>query len=132
MKKQEFNQLVYISKRPFWHFLIALPLYCFAVSMLLKTIDLFYLGKVIDALKFVLATFFLLVCAGGLTFTKRVYTNSDLKRVTFNFTLFKIPLSKILFLKMFNMYLFIKITQIEILRYMFGYPQQRKNLFLFI
>jgi len=94
MKKQEFNQLVYISKRPFWHFLIALPLYYFAVSMLLKTIDLFYLGKVIDALKFVLATFFMLVCAGGLTFTKRVYTNSDLKRVTFNFTLFKIPLSK--------------------------------------
>lgn len=94
MKEQEFNQLVYVSKRPFWHFLIALPLYYFVISMVIKTIELFSIGKVIEALKFVLATFFMFVCAAGLTFTKRVYANAKLKAVRFNFTLFKIPLCK--------------------------------------
>ncbi|WPO79916.1 hypothetical protein [Flavobacterium sp. KACC 22761] len=94
MEKQKFDQLVYVSKRPFWHFLIALPLYYFAISMLFKTLDLFYLGKIMDALKFVLATFFMFVCAGGLTFTKRVYADAEKKTVSFNFTLFKIPLCK--------------------------------------
>lgn len=62
--------------------------------MILKTIDLFYLGKVIEALKFILAVFFMFVCAAGLTFTKEVYTNMDLKTVRFRFTLFKVPLCK--------------------------------------
>lgn len=94
MKEQEFNRLVYVSERPFWHFLIALPLYYFTISMVFKTIDLFSSGKVNEALKFVLATFFMFVCAVGLTFTKRVYANAKLKTVRFNFTLFKIPLCK--------------------------------------
>lgn len=94
MEEQEFNQLIYVSERPFWHFLIALPLYYFAISMTFKTIELFTFGKVIEGLKFVLATFFMFVCAAGLTFLKRVYANARLKTVRFNFTLFKIPLCK--------------------------------------
>ncbi|KAF2334800.1 hypothetical protein [Flavobacterium ginsenosidimutans] len=94
MQELEFDQLIYKSKRPFWHFLIALPLYYFSISMIFKTLDLFSSGKIIEVLKFVLATFFMLICAAGLTFTKRVYTSSKLKTVRFNFTLFKIPLCK--------------------------------------
>ena len=94
MEEREFNKLDYVSERPFWHFLIALPLYYFAISMVFKTVELFSFGKVIEALKFVLATFFMLVCASGLTFIKRVYTNANMKTVKFNFTLFMIPLCK--------------------------------------
>ena len=94
MEEQEFDQLIYVSKRPFWHFLIALPLYYFSISMVFKTFELFSSGKIIEVLKFVLAIFFMLICAAGLTFTKRVYTNAKLKKVRFNFTLVNIPLCK--------------------------------------
>jgi hypothetical protein len=100
MKNPGLYQLIYISTRPFWHFLFALPLYFFTVSMLFKAINLFYLAKAIEALKFILAVFFMFVCAAGLTFTKQVYTNRDLKNVRFRFTIFKIPLCPGTILKM--------------------------------
>ncbi|MBF4506111.1 hypothetical protein IRZ83_05470 [Flavobacterium sp. JLP] len=57
-------------------------------------VDLFYLGKVLYGLRFTLAVLVIFICAAGLTFTKKVYTNTDLKTVRFNFTLFKIQLGK--------------------------------------
>ncbi|WP_291147804.1 hypothetical protein [Flavobacterium sp. UBA7680] len=94
MKHQQLDKLVYMSERPFWHFLLAAPLYYFTISMSLKMFDLFYTGRIMNGLKFTLAVFFMFVCAAGLTFTKKVYTNSAKKNVRFNFTLFNIPLCK--------------------------------------
>lgn len=94
MKNPGSDQLTYITKRPFWNFILALPLYFFTISMIFKAVDLFYLGKIMDALKFVGAVFFMFVCAAGLTFTKEVYTNMNLKTLRFRFTLFKVPLCK--------------------------------------
>jgi len=94
MEEREFTKLIYVSERPFWYFLIAFPLYYFTISMVFKAVELFSSGKVIEALKFLLAIFFMFVCAAGLTFTKKVYTNAKLKTVRFNFTLFKIPLCR--------------------------------------
>ncbi len=62
--------------------------------MLLKMLHLFYEGRIMNGLKFSLAVFFMFVCAAGLTFTKKVYTNSEIKDVRFNFTLFNIALCK--------------------------------------
>lgn len=56
--------------------------------------ELIYSGKVLYGLRFVLAILVLFVCAAGLTFVKKVYTNSVLKTVRFNFTFFRIPLGK--------------------------------------
>ena len=94
MKNDQEDELVYISKRPFWHFLIALVFYFIIFLMVLKMFELLYSGKVLYGLRFVLAILVLFVCAAGLTFVKRVYTNSGLKSIRFNFTLFRIPLGK--------------------------------------
>lgn len=88
------DQLIYISKRPLWHYLIALPLYCLVIPMFFKMFDLLSLGQILNGLKFLLAIMFVFFCAAGLTFKKRVFTNSKLKDVRFNFTLFNIPLCK--------------------------------------
>jgi hypothetical protein len=88
------DKLVYSSNRPFWHFLIATPLYIFMFHTIYKTAELFYDGRIWYAIQFLTAVFFLFVCAAGLTFTKKVYTNSQEKKVRFNFTLFEIPLCK--------------------------------------
>ncbi|MDQ6471258.1 hypothetical protein RB619_11440 [Flavobacterium sp. LHD-80] len=94
MTNQQVDELIYKSDRPFWHFLLASPLYFFTISMSFKMFDLFYTGKVMNGLRFSLAVFFMFVCAAGLTFTKRVFANSITKEVRFNFTLFEIPLCK--------------------------------------
>lgn len=94
MKDQQSDVLVYTTKRPFWHFLLALPLYFFTISMSLKMFNLFCENKLMSGLKFTTAVFFMFVCAAGLTFTKRVYTNANAKTVSFAFTLFQIPLCK--------------------------------------
>ncbi|SHL30136.1 hypothetical protein SAMN05444366_0279 [Flavobacterium saccharophilum] len=94
MENNQKDKLVYISKRPFWHYLIATVFYFVIVLMVLKMYELFYLGDVLNGLKFGLAILVMFVCAAGLTFVKKVYTNSDLKIVKFNFTLFRIQLGK--------------------------------------
>ncbi|RED24752.1 hypothetical protein BD847_1487 [Flavobacterium cutihirudinis] len=94
MQNAHLDKLIYRSERPFWHFLLAAPLYFFTISMSLKMFDLFYTGRIINGLKFTLAVLFMFVCAAALTFTKRVYTNSFTKEVRFNFILFNIPLCK--------------------------------------
>lgn len=94
MENEEIEKLVYTSKRPFWHFILATPLYIFTVIMALKMIELFYSGSGINGLKFFVAVFFMFVCAVGLTFKKSVYTNAENKSARFNFTLFGIPLCK--------------------------------------
>lgn len=88
------DKLVYSSNRPFWHFLIAFPIYYFMFSTTCKTVELFCSGRIWYAVQFLVAVFFLFVCAAGLTFTKKVYTNSKEKNVRFSFTLFRIPLCK--------------------------------------
>ncbi|KQB41112.1 hypothetical protein RC62_4487 [Flavobacterium aquidurense] len=55
---------------------------------------MFYYGRIWHAVYFITAVFFLFVCAAGVTFTKRVYTDLKDKKVRFNFTLFGIPLCK--------------------------------------
>lgn len=94
MENDQPDKLVYSSKRPFWHFLIAIPLYYFMFRTTCKTFELFYSGRIWYAVQFLVAMFFLFVCAAGITFTKKVYTNSRDKNVRFNFTIFGIPLCK--------------------------------------
>ena len=94
MQNDHQHKLVYSSDRPFWHFLIAIPLYCFMFQTACKTVELFYTGRIWHAVQFLVAVFFLFVCAAGVTFTKKVYTNSREKNVRFNFVLFGIPLCK--------------------------------------
>lgn len=98
------DKLVYSSNRPFWHFLIAIPLYFLMFRTICKTVELFYDGRIWHAVQFLLAVFFIFVCAAGLTFTKKIYVESKNKNVHFNFTLFG------------NMYQFIKTIQTEILQ----------------
>ncbi|ABQ03850.1 hypothetical protein [Flavobacterium johnsoniae] len=94
MADQQLDELIYTSRRPLWHFLLALPLYIFTVLMSFKMFALFYSKDIMNGLKFTTAVFLMFVCAAGLTFTKRVYTNSVTKTVRFTFTLFRIPLCK--------------------------------------
>ncbi|WP_262902734.1 hypothetical protein [Flavobacterium hibisci] len=42
-------------------------------------IKLFYSGEIMNALEFSTAVLFMLISAAGLTFTKKVYTNSTTK-----------------------------------------------------
>lgn len=94
MKSLQSEQLIYISKRPFWHFLLAAPLYFFTIAIALKMIKLFYSGEIMNALKFSTAVLFMFICAAGLTFTKKLYSNSTTKSIRFNFTLFYIQLCR--------------------------------------
>ncbi|OMQ12532.1 hypothetical protein [[Flexibacter] sp. ATCC 35103] len=94
MKDLPQDKLVYTSDRPFWNFLISIPLYYFMFRTTCKTVELFYAGRIWYAVQFLVTMFFLFVCAAGITFTKKVYTNSRDKNVRFNFTLFGIPLCK--------------------------------------
>jgi len=94
MKDYKENKLVYSSNRPYWHFLMAIPLYFLMFRTTCKTVELFYSGRIWHALQFFLAMFFLFVCAAGITFTKKVYTDCKQKNIHFNFTLFGIPLCK--------------------------------------
>lgn len=94
MEDDHQHKLVYSSNRPFWHFVIAIPLYYFMFRTTCKMIELFYTWRIWHAVQFLVAVFFLFVCAAGVTFTKKVYTNSREKNVRFNFVLFGIPLCK--------------------------------------
>lgn len=62
-------------------------------------IKLFYSGEIMTALKFSTAVLFMLICAAGLTFTKKVYTDSFTKTIRFNFTLLQIPLCRSIIFK---------------------------------
>ncbi|MEL1255673.1 hypothetical protein AAEO57_17910 [Flavobacterium sp. DGU38] len=57
-------------------------------------IKLFLLGEILNALKFSTAVLFMFICAAGLTFTKKIYSNSTSKNIRFNFTLFQMRLCK--------------------------------------
>lgn len=94
MERFQNDMLVYRTKRPLWHYAIAIPLYAFIIPLVYKIIDLFFLQQFINGLKFILVVVFVFICGAGLTFTKRIYTNSDLKNLRFNFTLFGIKLGK--------------------------------------
>lgn len=93
------EKLCYKSKRPFWHFVLAAPIYFVLIVMFFKTISLFNDKEIMNGLKFSTAVFFMFVCAAGLTFTKRVFTDSKLKMVRFQFTLFGIRLCRDVIIK---------------------------------
>lgn len=99
MNNLKSEQLVYISKRPLWHFLLAAPLYFFTIATALKMVKLFYSGEIINALKFTTVVLFMFICAAGLTFTKKVYTDSFTKTIRFNFALLQIPLCRSIIFK---------------------------------
>ncbi|MEN2402053.1 hypothetical protein GKZ90_0019845 [Flavobacterium sp. MC2016-06] len=94
MRKIDDDIIIYTTKRPFWHYLIAIPLYVLIVPLLYKMVELFYDRKGLNGLQFIVTMFFVLVCAAGLTFTKRIYTNSKFKDIRFNFKLFGFRLMK--------------------------------------
>ncbi|WP_417939098.1 hypothetical protein [Flavobacterium sp. RS13.1] len=62
-------------------------------------VKLFYSGEIINALKFTTAVLFMFICAAGLTFTKKVYTDSITKTIRFNFTLLQTPLCRSIIFK---------------------------------
>lgn len=94
MEEDQKETLVYVTKRPEWHYILALPFYLSIIPLAKKIVELVHAQHSVYALRFLVVIFLVFICAAGLTFTKKVYTHSAVKSVRFSFTLFGIPLTK--------------------------------------